>query len=644
MGDLTVGQPVTRELASEQPSSYLVELQAGQFVLAVAEQLSVDVAIKVYDPDGAELAHVDRAHKVHGHEVVTWFSERDGAHRIEIYPGDEKSTSGRYALTLKRVEAAAQSPERQIDQLLSYWNRPERPGGAVAVVRNGKVVYQRGVGSANLEYGVPITPSTQFRIASASKQFTAFAATLLAQQGKLSLDDDIRKYVPEVPDFGTVITVRNLIYHTSGLRDQLALNALSGKRWDDVSTQQHILTMVSNQTALNFEPGSKFVYSNTGYTLLAEVVARATGTSFRQWTSDAIFAPLGMDKSYFHDNHEELVPGLAYSYSMAPDGSGFHKTILNASDVGASGLLTTVEDLAKWMINFDSGTVGGAAVVAQVEKRGMLNGDEISYASGLYHGDYRGVRTIGHGGALASYRSSLMRFPEHDLAIVVLSNGGVPAGSTADAIAGIYLREHLNKSEANQKETAASASTAGKVALSNTELDAVVGKFRLDNGMSATISRVGEQLMVQLQGMPAMPMTAESKTAFSIAALSARVELQIGPGGAVESLMFIGGGMKVPGTRVKPAPPSAAALNVYTGVYFSPEIETFYTIRVKGDRLVAYQRDNGEIPLSPEEADTFSSDEWYFDKIVFTRKGEAITGMLVSNARIHNVRFERRLD
>lgn len=241
--------------------------------------------------------------------------------------------------------ALAQNTEdpltKKVDQLFATWDKPESPGAAIAVIKDGVVVYKRGYGSANLEYNVPITPQTVFHVASVSKQFTAFAIALLAHQGKLSLDDDIRKHLPEVPDFGKKITIRHLIHHTSGLRDQWTLLGMAGWRLDDVITKEHILKMVRHQKELNFDPGAENLYSNTGYTLLAVIVERVSGQSFRDYTDANIFKPLGMTNTHFHDDHERIVKNRAYSYSPAGPGGGFKAAPLNYANVGATSLFTT---------------------------------------------------------------------------------------------------------------------------------------------------------------------------------------------------------------------------------------------------------------------------------------------------------------
>lgn len=331
----------------------------------------------------------------------------------------------------------------KVDALFAEWDKPDSPGAALAVVKNGSVIYKRGYGSANLEYGIPITPSSIFHIASVSKQFTTMAVGKLAQEGKLSLDDEVRAHIPEVPDFGKPITLRHLIHHTSGMRDQWELLVMAGWRMDDVITRAHILKMVSRQVELNFDPGEEHLYCNTGYTLLAETVERVSGQSFREWTEANFFKPLGMTRTHFHDDHEMLVKNRAYSYAPKKAG-GFKKSVLNYANVGATSLFTTVEDLARWVRNFEDGRVGGPSVLKQMHEQGVLNsGDRIGYAFGLAVGQHRGLRTVGHGGADAGYRSALIRFPDQRFAVIILSNlSAFDPGRLALQVADIYLADH----------------------------------------------------------------------------------------------------------------------------------------------------------------------------------------------------------
>ncbi|HWN97895.1 MAG TPA: serine hydrolase domain-containing protein, partial [Blastocatellia bacterium] len=310
----------------------------------------------------------------------------------------------------------------KVDEVFAVFDKPDSPGCALAVIKDGRIVYKRGYGQSNLEDGVAISPASIFHVASISKQFTAMAIVLLAQQGKLSLDDDVRKYVSEVPDFGERITIRHLIHHTSGLRDQWSLLELAGWREDDVITEGDILELVSRQKELNFKPGAEHLYCNTGYTLLAVIVKRVSGQSLREFADANIFKPLAMTSTHFHDDHSMIVKGRTSAYQRTKQG-GLKVSIPVFDTYGATSLFTTVEDMAKWDQNFVDKTVGGEAGINQMLSVGLLNnGKRLGYAFGLSLGEYKGLKTVGHGGADAGYRADFLRFPEQRFSVVCLCN------------------------------------------------------------------------------------------------------------------------------------------------------------------------------------------------------------------------------
>ena len=337
-----------------------------------------------------------------------------------------------------------ESLEAKVDQVFAEWDKPDSPGAALSVIRDGEIIYKRGYGMANLEYDIPIAPTTIFDIASISKQFAGFAIATLLHEGKLSLDDDIRMHLPDVPDFGKKITIRHLVHHTSGLRDWVQALVIAGGEMDDVISFKHILKMVRRQKELNFEPGTAFLYSNTGYNLLAEIVETITGDSFREWTDANIFKPLAMTNTHFHDDHEMIVKNRAYSYLSVKD-DGFKNAVNNLTALGSSSLYSTVEDLAKWILNFDNARIGGQVVVEQMHQRGVLNnGEQISYAFGLDIGKYRALKTVGHGGSWRGFRSHLIRFPAQKFGVVILCNlDTFNPLNLAKKIADLYLADVL---------------------------------------------------------------------------------------------------------------------------------------------------------------------------------------------------------
>ena len=310
----------------------------------------------------------------------------------------------------------------RVDAVFARFARPDSPGCALGIFQNGAITYSKGYGSANLEYAVPITPSTPFISGSVAKQFTAAAIALLVEQGRISLDDDVRKYIPELPNYGPKITIDHLVHHTSGLRDFWALVQVAGMRYDDGYAVGDVIRLAARQKHLNFPPGTEYDYSNTGYIALGLIVQRVTGKSLREFTTEQIFGPLGMTSTHFHDDHTMLVPGRASAYSPLPEG-GYRINVWNNDIVGQGGLILTVNDLLKWDENFYTGKVGGAGFLKRQLQQGKLaNGTTLAYAFGLTVGEYRGLRLVEHGGSSGGYRTIISRFPTEHASVVALCN------------------------------------------------------------------------------------------------------------------------------------------------------------------------------------------------------------------------------
>ena len=355
---------------------------------------------------------------------------------------------------------------KQVDKVFAKWARADSPGCALGIYQGGQVVYKRGYGMEDLNEDVRITPGTVFHVASMSKQFTAASIVLLAQQGKLSLDDDVRKYIPELPDFGSKITIRNLVHHTSGLRDQWALLQLAGWRYSkDLITDEDVMSMMTRQKELNFKPGERHVYSNTGYTLMGLIVKRVSGMTLREFTTNNIFLPLGMTHTHFRDDHAEILKHNAVGYEQEL-GKPFEISITNFDTVGATSLQTTVEDLQLWDENFYHPKLGGDAFVQQMLERGKLNnGEQLDYAFGLVLGKYKGLPTVDHAGGDAGYRSDMTRFPEQHFSVAVLCNSAEtdPTGLVRQ-VADIVLATEIKAAEVATPAKEAVASTAANPA------------------------------------------------------------------------------------------------------------------------------------------------------------------------------------
>ena len=347
--------------------------------------------------------------------------------------------------------AADARTQARVDAVFADYASPAGPGCSVGVIRDGRLVQATGYGAANLDHGIPNGPATVFRSGSVSKQFTAAAIALLAIRGDLDMDSPVQRHIPEFPDYPDPPTIRHLVHHTSGVRDYIVLMALAGNRDEDFYTNQEVLDAINRQREFNFTPGSEFLYSNAGYFLLGEIVARISGTSLREFARDNFFEPLGMSHTHFHDDHNEIVPNRAIGYAPLGDGAGdsdgdsfrIHVTTLDM--VGDGGIFTSVEDWVAWDRNLGEGTVGGPEWVALMHTRGVLNsGDTIPYAYGIAHGEHRGLATVGHGGAWVGYRAGMSRYPETGHSFVALCNRSqIDPMALIASTAEIYLEDRM---------------------------------------------------------------------------------------------------------------------------------------------------------------------------------------------------------
>lgn len=538
---------------------------------------------------------------------------------------------------------AQENIEKSIDEIFSDYQDSDRPGASVAVVKDGKIIFKKGYGSANLEYDIPNTPSTVFHIASISKQFTVFSILLLAEQGKLSFDDDIRKYIPEVPDFGKTITLRHLASHTSGMRDQWNLLSMAGWRMDDVITKEHVLKLVAKQKELNFAPGEAYNYCNTGFTLLAEVVARVSGQSFAAFTQAHIFEPLKMSNTLFYDDHQKVVKNRAYSYYYA-DSLGYKKSVLSYANVGATSLFTTVEDLSLWALNFSTLQVGSAAIVQQMNTLATLNnGETFGGAYGQFVDTFQGFHQIQHGGADAGYRTYLGRFPDQKIAVAVLSNRAeTNPNALALSVADLFLPDPIIT-----PSTIALRPMKERVykKLKTKDLEQFSGDYWNEEGSYSRRIYVKNDTLRYDRGFGNESTLAPiGDTIFQMLNVG-DVDLTVSfedTGGSRNMIVIIGGGQPIVSSLYTPSNYSKEELMRFTGSFYSPELSTTYQLVIKDDQLVAEHSRLSDIKLQGIKADMFTGNSWYFGEIRFERdEQKQITGLRVSSGRVQNLLFEK---
>jgi CubicO group peptidase (beta-lactamase class C family) len=523
-----------------------------------------------------------------------------------------------------------------VDKLFAQWAGPDSPGASIAIIQNGKIIYSQGYGAANLEYGVPNSPATVFPLASVSKQFTAFAIYLLVQDGKLSLDDDVRKYLPKLHDFGKVITIRQLLHHTSGVRDHWNLLLLAGWRPEDQITDDDVARLLFQQTELNFAPGDRFLYSSSGYTLLAMVVKQVSGKTLPEFAKERIFDPLGMAHTHFQDDYGIVVKDRAYSYARQPDGKYQYVAL------SSSSLFSTVGDLARWDENFYTGEVGGPALLAQMQEKGKLNnGKEIEYASGLEIGEYCGLRTVEHAGGDAAYRTNILRFPDQRFSVVVLANAGdVNATALSFKIADIYLEDRLQPTPDKP-----SLGDKPEVTIDPKVLDAYVGDYELQDelrpGFIVSFSKDKDHLVARATGQSSLPMYAVSNTAFRLRVVPAEVVFDDPTeGGKTQNAILHQDGASLPMRRILITQPTAERLKAYEGQFYSAELGVTYDVFVRDGALkVHYPR--GDIDLEPISNDAFAGAFPIGSlKFVCGADGEC-NALSIDDGRVQNLRFVR---
>lgn len=529
---------------------------------------------------------------------------------------------------------------KKVDRLFEEWDKPNSPGCALAVNHHGEIIYKQGYGTANLELDVPITPKSVFYIGSCSKQFVAMCIALLENRGNLSLDDPIQKYIPEIPEYDHPITIRHLIHHTSGLRDYLSLLNIAGIPFGYYH-KADVLDLCSRQKELNFTPGEKYMYSNSGYFLLSVIIERASGQSLREFAQKNIFEPLGMNHSRFHDEYTRLIENRASGYF--PSGKDKYKNFISTFDcVGSGGLFTSVEDLFLWDQNFGHPKVGGKEVMNLMHTRGTLNnGEKLDYAFGLKIGQYKGLKTVSHGGALGGYRSAFVRFPEQEFSVICLSNlSTFNPTKLSYEVADIYLHSQFGEEKPQKYEPRQEKTKFIQVSMDKLKSWAdsyihpethTIRKVRLEKG----------NLMIEAFGKK-YPLNAVSEKEFRVFKAPIKMTVEFEKRGKKKPcLLHITHEDQTTQTyrSFQPLQLTETQLQKYTGSYFSEELRVYFQIALKEGRLHFVHRNAPQGFLKPLLKDSFKIRGIW---IHFTRSPEQnITGFTLDTSRVKHLRFEK---
>jgi CubicO group peptidase (beta-lactamase class C family) len=531
------------------------------------------------------------------------------------------------------AQSWSDTTRRAVDSVFVRYDRTDSPGCALGIYRDGRILYARGYGMANLELGIAISPRTIFDIGSTSKQFAAFAIGLLEKDGKLSLDDPIRKHIPELGAYADAIKLGDLVHHTSGLRDYLTLMYLAGYRFDDVTDDQDALNLIVRQKAANFAPKSEFLYSNSGYFLLSQVVKRASGQTLRAFANARMFVPLGMTETHFHDDHTMIVPNRATGYS--PGGvSGYTIEMSGFEQTGDGAVYTSVEELLRWDQNWYDGTVGGKDLLEGQQRTGRLtNGEDHRYAAGLFISTYRGLKTVRHGGAWAGYRAELLRFPDQRTSIACLCNrGDADPSSFADQVADIILRSALQP----KATVAANGSTSpGSVSLPAEVLAARAGVWRSPKTNDIYVLEVRDSKLVVVLGAQSIPLTATATNRFQFGPYTVVFE------DAPRPILKLERDGRVDDTyeRLPATTPDPAGLGTYAGLWYSEELDATWKLVPDGNALRIEVRNRPLITARAVSKDLFSAGQAH---LTFNRDGKgALNGFTVNAGRVRGIGFSR---
>ncbi|NRF39658.1 serine hydrolase [Pedobacter foliorum] len=537
------------------------------------------------------------------------------------------------------AQALPDSITKKVDGLFAKWNTLSSPGCVIGIVRNDSLIYAKGYGLANIEYGVSNTPETIYHMASVSKQFTAYAIVLLAKQGKLKLDDDIHKYLPWFPDLKEKITIRQLLNHTSGIRDQWQLLAISGTRLDDVIKQEQIVKVLSKQQALNFKPGEKYSYSNSGFTMLAEIVKSVTGKTLRQFTDSVIFKPLGMIDTHFHDDYTEVVKNRSYSY-YPKDRGGFSNSILSYSNVGATSLFTNVNDMAKWVMNFYNHKVGTQEDIETLTQKGKFNnGKESDYALGIANNTYRGWKQYSHNGADAGYRTSVIAFPDLKMGFIVFSNVGDFNMGKMYEMANLFIKDTSKKAI----DPVVSAIDSSKAILKDlTNAKKFSGDYISDDGTQFTFKLFNEKLYWERYGRSDLLLKDEKGTFMQASSPDVKFLFSTTNKGDVLVKQWWSDGERSLFKYVAVSNQTDKGLKGYTGTYYCPELDCKYGIVLKGKDLILTNNKYEDTKLKLTGKDHINTDYWWMGHLKILRGNKnQIIGFEVNDGRVMHLRFNK---
>ena len=524
-----------------------------------------------------------------------------------------------------------------IDRIFTEWNKTDVPGCALGIIKEGKLIYAKGYGMANMEYDIPNSASSVFRIGSTSKQFTAASIVLLAEKDKLSLDDNLKSLFPDFPDYAKKITIRHLLNHTSGIRDYLQISYLKGLGDDDYYTDYNVMKWLINQTDLNFSPGEEYLYSNSGYWLLGQIVKKVAGMNMAEFAMKEIFEPLEMNSTHFHNDHTQIVKNRASGY--VPDNNENFKISMTTLDmIGDGGIFTTINDIKKWDDDYYETAVLSKELWNVMTQQGVLNnGEVIDYASGLMISKYKGLKTVRHGGAFVGFRAEILRFPEQKLSIAIFANrGDANPSRMANQVADILLKDKLIDNIDKKDKKLKFDITEDEFQLSQ-----LIGNYEIQPGVVARLSIKNDSLNVlQTWDKSTYNILKVSGNTFQI---SGNENLSFSfsnlKDGFTQTLKILQGDSETIAARKKEIDTSGINLKDYVGSYYSNELDVNYNFEIENEILFfRIENTSSTIECIISDLDQFSTETGL---VRFQRKDGLISGFELDSGRVKNLKFKK---
>jgi CubicO group peptidase (beta-lactamase class C family) len=538
---------------------------------------------------------------------------------------------------------------KAIDSLFIKWDQQNVPGGTIGIIKDGKLIYAKEYGIADLEHNIKITPSSVFNICAESQQFVAFSLLLLEEQGKLNLDDTVQKHLPDFPEYDAPLTIRHFIHHTSGIRHYRPLVELKGRSLLDNVEADEVYALIKHQKALNFLPGKKFAWSNSGYFLLAKIIEKVSGKSLREFTKEHIFDPLGMKNTLFYDDNTDLIKNKVFSYNKKSAEDGFDNVMNRTNLIGAGGIYSTIEDLFLWDQNFYNNKLGkgGQKIITNMYKEGRLNNGESSgHAYGLISNNYKGLKTFENGGSFAGYQSEILRFPDENFSVIILANrGDADPWVLAYHVADVLLKDKfidLSKNKGNSTDN-----KTGNLDSSNVKekfsLEQITGDYEIEPGRLLKFNITNNSLQL-LEGWGASFMLKNTKKNIFKTTKDPNLqfvfsELNNNNNNVTQKLTILGPSIKSTAKRKEKVDFSNLQLIDYIGDFYSEEIDATHLLFLEDGKLKVKIANNEALTLTPYGIDTFHSESYFVN---FIKTNGKVSGFNLKAGWVTNLKFKKK--